>query len=133
MASYTRKKNWNELLQRMDRLQRSWDAKRIGFKGKGRRWLGGVRLGIESGTNALAEEIAKANPNIVGRLSEWVHDLSTRRKGSVPGQEGIEGVDYGISLVIDCVCEFLNIPAPPKAPHPEPRATRKGSSTEKAS
>ena len=133
MASYTRKKNWNELLQRMDRLQRSWDAKRIGVKGKGRMWLGGVRLGIESGRNALAEEIAKANPNIVGRLSEWVHDLSPRRKESVPGQEGIEGVDYGISLVIDCVCEFLNIPAPPKAPRPEPRATRKGSSTEKAS
>jgi hypothetical protein len=117
MGSYQKRHDLDSLLAGLNRLHSLWLCKTESAEDKERAWLSGVVFGIEMGRSRIIEEAAKRNPNIRAVLTDWINQPVCQEIG--PGWEGVAGVDYGIRLVIECVCRVLRL-APPEAPHMTP-------------
>src|SRR5215831_20621576 len=105
--------DWNLLLKDLEKLHNLW-LKMAETTVGDRARIRGVLFGIESGSNRMAEEIAKPNPAIAAVVADWRRHL--RHKEEAKGQEVVEGVDHGIELVIECIVRFYESKAPRDPP-----------------
>jgi hypothetical protein len=109
--------NWNPLMKDLEQLYDLW-LKKAEAAADNKAWIRGVLFGVEVGSNRIAEEIAKPYPAVGAIIADWRRRLIQREETST--QEVVEGVDYGIAQVIECVRRFFEstIPhAPPRRSH----------------
>jgi hypothetical protein len=89
--------DWNPLLKDLKQLHSLWLTK-AEAPAEDKKWIRGVLFGIQTAWNRIAEELAKPNPTIAEIIADWRQHLSSREQAA--GQEVVEGVDYGIELVM---------------------------------
>jgi len=106
---------WNQLLKDLETLQRTWQGKMANLAelGRGAR-AHGVVFGIETGRRSISERKASSLTQLNALLDEW--ESIGKLKASGPAAEAIEGIDFGIRLVIRHVRRYLNRLARPKPP-----------------
>lgn len=111
----TGRDDWNDLLEDLATLQRTWEGRTAHLVelGRGLRAYG-VVFGIETGRRSVAERKASSLAQLNSLLDEWENIASLKASG--PAAESIEGIDFGIRLVIKRVRRYLNRPARPKPP-----------------
>ena len=109
--------DWAPLLKDLEQLHSLWLTKTDAAPDD-KKWRRAVLFGIETGWNRIAEEVAKPNPTVPKIIDDWRRHLSAR--GEAAGQELVEGVDYGIALVIECVLRFFENRIPQEPPRSRP-------------
>jgi len=109
--------DWAPLLKDLEQLHSLWLTKTDAAT-EDKEWSHAVLFGIETGWNRIAEEVAKPNPTIRKIIADWQHYLKGREEAA--GQELVEGVDYGIALVIECILRFFENRIPQEPPRSRP-------------
>jgi hypothetical protein len=105
--------DWNPLLKDLECLHKLW-LKKAAVAADNKAWIRGALFGIEVGSNRIVEEVAKPNPAIGAIIADWRRRLINREETST--QEVVEGVDYGIAQVIECVRRFFESTIPHEPP-----------------
>jgi len=115
MRSRQGRDDWNHLMEDLETLQRTWEGKTASLVQLGRGlWAHGVVFGIETGRNSMAEQKASSVGKLNALLNGW--ETIANLKVSGPAAESIQGIDFGIHLVIRRVDQYLNRMAQPKPP-----------------
>jgi hypothetical protein len=112
--------DWNQLLEDLEKLQRTWEARAAKVVEPDLRLRAhGVVLGIETGRRSIAELKPSSPAKLNALLNLW--EGIANRKASGPAVESIEGIDFGIHLVVSRVRRNLNRLVRPKPPTSEGR------------
>jgi hypothetical protein len=104
--------DFDRLLSDLARLQNRWERKLIMPQQHGRKiWALGVLFGIEIGRARITEANRKPLGELKALLSEWER-IKSHTEATIGGasldKETIQGLDFGIRLVIRRVHRSLN-------------------------
>jgi hypothetical protein len=119
--------DWNPLLKNLEQLHKIW-LKKAETAADDKARIRGVLFGIEIGSNRIVEEVAKPNAAIAAIIADWRRRLLYKEEAA--SREVVEGVDYGIKLVIECVVRFYEAAAPRESPPPRQMNPANGDPTE---
>ena len=116
--------DWNRLLKDLEQIHTLWLKKTATEVDDA--WIRGVLVGIEVGSNRIAEEIEDPNPAIPAIIADWRKHLNSREEADA---EVIKGVDHGIKLVVECVFRFFEKTSPHEPRRSDPKNGSNGNET----